>query len=132
MEKKILPPDFDWVTERRKCSAEKVYESLLAAARRNVEAMKTVEQDRVRSPVEMHVHSGSFAVMRTEFGRKRGTVRVYVEGQQIIAESDTGDISLKADLTLNDDGECRLLVDGKQLQEWQFLRAALEPLFFLG
>lgn len=38
--------------------------------------------------------------------------------------------SFVATLTLNDAGECRLSVEGEQLDRWQFLRRALEPLFF--
>ena len=36
---------------------------------------------------------------------------------------------LSATLTLNDEGRCMLLVDGKELEMWQFRRRALESFF---
>jgi hypothetical protein len=35
-----------------------------------------------------------------------------------------------ATLTLNNEGECRLLVNGQELEEWQFRKMMWEELFF--
>lgn len=131
MGKPDLPKDFDWVTARKACSFTKVHESLLLATKKYVEAMAETGAD--GKPFNRFVfttHHDVFSVVR-ESWEKTG-VRVWISrGEAIVAEY----FGVKADsvtatLTLNDDGECRLLVNGQELQEWQFLKRVLEPLFF--
>jgi hypothetical protein len=37
---------------------------------------------------------------------------------------------LSATFTLNNDRECKIVVEGEELGSWQFRKKALEPLFF--
>jgi len=132
MEKVSLPNDFDWVGARKSCSADKVFESLHLGARKNVESMTMTQDGRTWNNFVFMPFDGSFSVIRQDSFDRAG-VRFYVEQQsRIVAESHglRQPVSMKADLTVNDNGECRLSVDGVELQEWQFLRRALEPLFF--
>lgn len=125
------PDNFDWVTARRKCSAGEVFETLLAGARANVEAMATATDGQTVNLFKLSSLDGSFSVSRPRFSGLIG-VRFYLADQEIIAEPFRlgGAGVLTATLTLNDDGECRLLVEGVELQPWQFLKRALEPLLF--
>ena len=54
---------------------------------------------------------------------------IYTESG-INVRNEKHEVKLSANLTLNDQGECKLLMDGKELDEWQFRRRALEELFF--
>lgn len=126
------PRDWDWVTARKQCSAASVFESLALAAKQNVEKAAVISQDgRVTNPCSFVSQGDSFSVARPTFQGVVG-VRFYLVDQKISAEAHGGNlnISMQADLTLNDEGECRLLVDGAELQEWQFLKRALEPVLF--
>jgi hypothetical protein len=123
---KELPPDFDWVTARRDCSAAKVFELLSLQTIANVESMKTHTEGRVIQVFEYARIDGSFSVVN----RAGKGVRFDLVGQEIHVETSSGDVQLSATLTLNDKGECRLLVGSEPLDRWQFLRRALEPLFF--
>ena len=49
---------------------------------------------------------------------------------QITVYDDKDAEMFAAILTLSNDGKCRLVVDGKELTQWQFRRMALEKLFF--
>jgi hypothetical protein len=121
------PSDFDWVTARMRCSTANVFEALHLTARQNVEARGAGTEN----PFSLVEAGGGFSVLRHAFAGKVG-VRFSASAHEIAAESFGGGlkVSLKARLTLNDDGDCRLLVDGEELQEWQFLKRALEPLLF--
>ncbi|MGH9386606.1 MAG: hypothetical protein ACRD2N_20225 [Vicinamibacterales bacterium] len=125
------PDDFDWVAARQACSLKTVFERLVLLAKRDVEAMKVTQGERVFHPFDFVNTGDGFSVSGSSFRGNIG-VRFFLEDRQIVAESHRLDpkVSLRADLTLNDDGECRLLVDKVELQEWQFLKRALEPLLF--
>jgi hypothetical protein len=130
--KNEFPSDFDWVTARAQCSPLNMYELLKAEAQKNVETMEAVAKSRgEQGGLALHVNDGSFAVIRRGHFREIG-VRFTLRQETIEVES-VGLRSNKpfsATLTLKDSGECRLLVNGDQLDRWQFLRRALEPLFF--
>jgi hypothetical protein len=133
MAKPLLPKDFDWVKARKACSADKVFESIHLAAKANVDAMKTATANgETRNLFQFSTFGDSFSVVWDNGWEKRG-VRFYLEQRTLIVAEPfrvPNGKTLKAGLTLNDDGECRLVVDGDELQEWQFLKRALEPLFF--
>jgi hypothetical protein len=128
------PDDFDWVTERKACSVAGVFERLLQAARKNVEMRAENVDGRIRNPAEFTPTGDGFAVCRQTVTGRMG-VRCFVSDRDgIVAEAFGGqDVRTvaKAGVTLNDQGECRLLVDGEgELQPWQFLKRILEPVMF--
>ena len=132
MAKPLLPKDFDWVKARRECSIAKVFESLHLAAKASVDAMETTANGKTWNNFQFSAFADSFSVVWDNGFEKRG-VRFHLERRtRIVADPFRvpNATPMRADLTLNDDGECRLVVDGAELQEWQFLKRALEPLFF--
>ena len=58
------------------------------------------------------------------------TVRVRLDGPRIIVSSDEAGDRFAGTVTLDDDGRCRLRVDGEALDEWQVLKRALETVLF--
>ena len=118
------PDDFDWVAARRACAIEAVFEVLAAQARRNVEAMRgaaAASLSVIDTGTTFTVLAG--ASRKARFRLVGGVVEVDVFG---LARS----VQLRATVGLNDDGDCRLRVEGHLLQPWQLLRRVLEPLFF--
>jgi hypothetical protein len=128
------PKDFDWVDARKKCSAQMVFESLLAAARRSVESMSKSVDGKPSNDYRFVAHNGSSFVVVYEGDYREAGARFHTNHRgQIIAEAHGYALPVNpivAGLTLNDEGECRLMVEGVELQEWQFLKRVLEPLFF--
>jgi hypothetical protein len=127
MDKK--PFDFDWVTERRKCSPLQVFERLRLLAEKNVATMNAAIGQHERW--EFASVGGDFSVCRVTNAGIQG-VRFSLQPQdgRIRVEGEGVKVGFMAGLTLNDDAECRLLVDNHELDLWQVLRRALEPLFF--
>lgn len=73
---------------------------------------------------------GIFTVLRRERFADPVGVRFALYGEEIRIEGRGVDVGISATLTLNDLGECRLRVGDQELDRWQVLRRALEPLFF--
>lgn len=123
------PSDFDWVTARSQCSAFNVFNSLKEDARKNTETVNALAEGRGAHAFQFGSDAKSFWVVQIGRLGEIG-VRVSLRDEQIHVESQGVDVAFSAGLTLNDDGECRLLVEGVALDRWQVLRRALEPLFF--
>jgi hypothetical protein len=126
MEKR--PRDFDWVTARHECSLAAVFAHLQDLATRNVE---TRNGTRRSEPVQFSVSAGDgyFVVIRDgNLGQGSVTFRL----RQSDIEIERAGQSSSVTLTLNDEGHCKLLIEGvsENLDPWQVLRRALEPIFF--
>ena len=132
MEESRLPSDWDWVTERHACSVRKFFERLRVGAESNVKTRKALRLELVdRGPIEFVSAGDTFSVTRTMSPEGPYlTVRVILAGQKIRFEVNGGDIAFEGALTLTDKGECRLNVNGADLDVWQVLKRALEPIFF--
>jgi hypothetical protein len=123
------PSDFDWVAARLECSAAKVFELLYLETLRSVEARNaTLPEGQTR--FETANGDGVFSVVRRHRFTGVAGVRFFLVGDEISVESQGVNVQFTASLTLNDEGECRLMVDGRTLDRWQVLRRALESLFF--
>lgn len=127
-----IPPDFDWVSERQKCSMALFYERLLAGARRNVDtrnATLTTEERGNDFSVEDH-GDGLFGVVRR--GAPGLAVRFKADRTTLSVEPspDVKGAAFSGTLTLTDKARCRLRVGDEELDEWQVLRRGLERLFF--
>ena len=116
--------EFDWVTERQKCSLVSVFESLKMQLKQDV----AIRQNQLHPGYGFCFDEGhSYAVVRLE-GDKNATVRFEV-GRSIVCTYDGTQVFTAAP-TLSDDGKCRLKVNGKELDLWQISKLALEDMFF--
>lgn len=133
-----LPPDFDWVTAREKCTAVEMFESLRQLAQVNVATMNSIRGggSRFRFTDTERQFGNGFVV--TDLGGPFGarSVRFWLRADEISVEQSTQfhrtrqSSSFLAYLTLNDRGQCLFRVGEDELDKWQVLRRALEPLFF--
>ena len=131
------PPDWDWVTARNKCSAAVVYETLRRLAERDAATRNSQSDNESKG-------SGRFQLMDSPAvargfivfdawapnDRKAVAVEVIEQSTKIRIRPSFGQGETVYGLSLNDDGECRLVARGLELQPWQLLRSALEPLFY--
>jgi hypothetical protein len=136
MASKTLPPDFHWVLARFKCSVSEIFQQLDVGIRDDVEKRQTLadtNKEDVRFSVSANISGSRFSVSRLDnvlyqlhmqyvyFERHRNEIQVLDNKHEIV---------LRATLTLNNEGECKLKVGDEELDQWQFRRKALEELFF--
>ena len=129
-----LPPNFDWVTARAKCSPYEMYETLLGAAKENVNARNKslgYADDRLGDrflPCGVIVHTRSFSVFGPANGDRRSVEFAYTS-DSILIEPMLGE-KVKVTLSLNDNAVCGLKIGVQILDPWQVLRRFLEPVLF--
>jgi hypothetical protein len=125
-----MKAEFSWVKARAECAVVEVLKALQRGAQQDVsernELLDTTAQ--VRFKIEMN--SDSFSVLRIG-NRVSASVKFTPTKTGIRAMNGTK-LVLEGDLTLNDEGQCRLRVNGDEheVEFWQFRRRALEDLFF--
>jgi hypothetical protein len=123
------PKNFDWVTARAECSADKIFEKLKLQVQENVTVRKRL------MPSERHygfefVESGSTAFSVTVVGNHlHDSVRFHLGDEQINVRNWNGE-EYQLFATLCDDGECRVKVNGNEYDLWQVSKMALEDLLF--
>ncbi len=128
------PSNFDWVTARQQCSLQEVFEALRLGIREDVERRNSNLPGN-RTP----------AAPILKIAERAKTIRVYwhdmyqqyaglfVEftlAAQTIIVKDHDQVLFEAAIGLNDDGDCKVDIFGKQYDLWQTRRKALEKLMF--
>ena len=123
--------DFDWVTERANCSTQKVFRSLELGVKADVDKRNAVRQNG-EPKWDTTSSAERFSAFRDGGdGWSPLVVEFAIEGDRIDVCHNGGHV-FGAKLTINNKGQCRLKVQGQELEleEWQFRRRALEDLFF--
>jgi hypothetical protein len=122
-------PSFDWVRARAECSPWKVFKELEQGARDDVDAINSQRQlEDVFKYTVARASETRFSVL-CEGVRRRGSVDFLLSDEEIIVNEGES-VILKATLTLSNKRQCRLKVNGEELEQWQFRKRALEGLFF--
>jgi hypothetical protein len=126
------PPD-GWVRARAACCPAVVFKQLEMDATTDVAAINEIRGPDVRLPFRVTANNAgnTFLVHRENidpYGQKR-EVRFSAAGEVITIIGVDG-ATLTATLTLNDEGQCRLKVAGKEYEQWQLRKMVLEPLLF--
>jgi archaellum component FlaG (FlaF/FlaG flagellin family) len=123
--------DFDWVKARAECSRQVVFEQLRLGAKHDA-ATRTEMLLKKNASFGFCVvsHNSSFSVlMQGDISELRSIVFT-LTADGISVQDGSGKPIATATLTLNDDGDCRLEVEGKELDFWQFRKMALHDLLF--
>ena len=131
--------NYDWVTARERCSLEQEFGLLCKLIEHNCETKKahlTSHHIVTFGFVELGAHE--FSVCREPKAGAVGktykvTFSLRVDHIQIISQWDEENSDIELTLVLNDDGECRFVIDGSgEYLRWQVARRALNSLFFDG
>jgi len=129
---KQKPDDWDWVSERGRCSGAAVFETLWGLAResvkkRNDQNKEGTDKERFNiSQPQRH----TFVVSDTFVRFESRAVAVELGSEEIHVRRSGKTEETVYTLSLNDSGDCRLLSGGVHYQPWQVMRRALEDLFF--
>jgi hypothetical protein len=124
-----LSSSFDWVSARHACSTQAVFESLKLAADNDVKVINSV-RGKPLFAMKPNDAGDEFSVIREDTAPQR-LVNFSITSNEISIKPSTGN-SFRVNLTLNDAGECKLRIKGRDedLELWQLLRIGLEELFF--
>ncbi|MGB2604357.1 MAG: hypothetical protein WBC78_12235 [Candidatus Sulfotelmatobacter sp.] len=123
--------DFNWVKMRAECSLPAVFERLKAQLQQDVDERKTLLE---RGP-EPHyglklVINGKNAAVVLDGNGSQDSVLFRLADTAIEIIHRSGKVLCTATPTLNDEGQCRLIVEGKERELWHFRKMGLEELFF--
>ncbi len=123
------PPDWDWVKATHECSAEVMFGILQTLAKRDVAARngKLAKEQFI-----VTVDGAVFTVMKAGAGPAK-RVRCALTGtaaDQLAVWDAERDTTTTYTVGLDARGVCKLRRDDDELDPWQVLKAALEPLLF--
>jgi len=120
--------NFDWVTARSVCSPAKLFQKLTLEVEQDVKTRQASLPAGCGYGFDFNSNGGSIGVGINGNRLCRMVTFELTEWGIVVRHDQT--LLFEAKLTLNDDGECRLKVDGKEYQSWQFRKLALEGFFF--
>jgi hypothetical protein len=124
--------DFDWVTALDSCALSVVFEKLKIQVEQDVDIRNAQLTKSGASYWFKFSPNGDSFIISTlgnsipssravKFKLTAGSITVYGPDDKLM---------LEAVLTLCDDGNCRLLINGEEKELWQFRKSALENLLF--
>jgi hypothetical protein len=121
--------EFDWVAARAECSIERVFQQIRMGVESDIERMNKLRPANADYGFKIVLSEGKIAVVRQGYISPRSVTFTRARNGISIV-NDEGKVTMEATLTLSDDGECRLKINGREREFWQFRRKALEDLFF--
>jgi len=122
---------FDWVNARAECSLVAAFIRLEKSAEKDTDAANQLFKESRKFGVISHDGS-SFSVYEDVKPQRHITFKLGESQISIVRRHGAGeDLQFSATLTINKNRECLFLIDSEELEEWQLLKRALEPLFFL-
>ena len=126
--------DFNWVSAQAQCSVGAMFERLRDRVREDVQVRNGLSGRADGWRFEFEVLEDSFEVARVTGSLADPKVSAVVTfqhaGRRILVHSEDIDVDITAIVTLDDAGNCRLVVGEALHSDWEFRRMALELLFF--
>ena len=130
MDENVGYPYFDWLTERNKCTALKMFIHLQDDVEKDLAAAKKAFKDNHEKKFTLKKDADRFSVYEEVIPPRRVSFILSDTNTEISVEDEKGEVKFVATLTLNKDKKCMFVVEGEELESWQLRRKALEALFF--
>lgn len=132
MENNKKPANFNWVDVRSACSIQKMFEELKLAVKQDAKAMNEfLKNDIPPRKFDIVEHSKFIKVFEVDRYLDQPPAIAFSLSDNVIQVSDdTNKKMFAVTIGLNDDGDCKFIVDEKERDPWQIRRQALEGLFF--
>jgi hypothetical protein len=128
------PANFNWVNERATCSLRQMFEKLKLEIAGDVEARNAHLSERpIRRAVNIADHGSRIKVFLDDQFQEmanNGVLFVLKPDGIEVRDNETNAERFKVTIGLNDDGDCKFVIDGKEYDSWQVRRKALEGLLF--
>lgn len=130
----LIPKELDWVAKRAACNIGQVFDELCESIARDVAALNSAKRLHEDYQFVVNPVSVGNTIIIGQLGAStsaRVVVRIGIVGEEIEVQDGATNSRWRAAVSLNDEGRCTLRIDGDtQLEQWQFRKKALEPLFF--
>ena len=117
----------DWVKARVNGSARAAFFRLLAGLRKDVATRNAHRKPGDAFKLEIVESKDGVTIARHDGGSPKQVRFTHGDGR---IEAVGDGVRLRATLTLNGHGQCRLNLDGTPTEDWRFRQLALETLFF--
>jgi hypothetical protein len=128
----VVPQELDWVSKRAACTIGQVFNKLCNEIEGDVSAINTA-----RNLVDMdrffidNTGDGRTIIIGQPSRLPRVVVKIGVVGNEIEVQDEATQIRWRVGIGLNNEGRCVLRdSDRIEMENWQFRRSTLEPLFF--
>lgn len=124
-----VDPEFNWVDALGKCSSAEVFRTLRRLAKRDVETRNAqLGRDAFGFRDDYEHDPNLFSVWSKDTSHTRRAVDFHLNGPDITITG--GKMKLTILLTLDNNGACKCRIGSEELDPWQVLKRALEPLLF--
>jgi hypothetical protein len=128
-----IPHELDWVNRRANCTVAKVFNELCDAVKGDVLAINAAKALVGNDGFQVDLLKDGITIVVGQPNRiPRRVAAIGVDQNQILAHQEwNGGERWALTVGLNDEGRCTLrLEDSTELEQWQFRKRLLEPLFF--
>jgi hypothetical protein len=123
--------EMDWIGVRSRCTAARLFEHLKEQLQKDVEDRQALRPpDNTWYGFHLDIGRNRASVMLEGHGLESEAVVFYLKPNSILIVDGAGKHKFEATPTVNDEGECRLKVNGEERELWQFRKKALEEVFF--
>jgi hypothetical protein len=122
-------PKFDWVTARSSCSLPKVFHALRLQVEQDVKTRNELRPNSSAYEFSLTEYTAAFTVQLQAQGVQKSVV--FTLAEHAISVRDGIDTQMfEVTGTFDDNGECKLMINGEKRDFWQVRRMALEDLMF--
>ncbi len=129
-----LTDEFDWISARAACSVYQVFQKLRLQVESDVKKRNEIrtENEKTKYIYRFAADGGAFSVC-LEFlafeEQERGVVfKRTLSAIDVCSVSE--ELLFQGDVTLSNDGQCRIKVNDSEYNLWQFRKLALEGVLF--
>ena len=127
-----IPQQLNWVERRAACTVAKVFSELCDAIEDDVFQVNTIMGNKGDDVILAQFHPARTMIYVGSTRMPRAKAMIGIDQNRISVRQEwSGGEQWSVTVGLNDEGRCTLrLEDGKELEQWQFRKRALEGLFF--
>lgn len=122
-------PVFDWITRRSSCSLPKVFSTLRSQIEQDVKTRNSLRPKNAPYAFSVGEDTSEITVRLTASELQKAVTFSLAE-HAISVRDDQGNRMFEVTVTFDDNGNCRLNVNGSERSFWQVRRMALEELMF--
>ena len=125
------PAEFDWIKQRSECSLPRVFAALRSQIEQDVNTRNLLRPK--AAPYEFSISDDIDKItVRLQSAELQKSVSFGLEKHAICVRDDGGNQAFEITLMFDEEGKCRLNVNGETREFWQVRRMALEDLMFSG
>ena len=125
-----IPQELNWVEKRAACTSDTIFPQLVNGIKEDIKARNAISSGTTFA-AELTNNKSALVIGEIGTWAREERVRIFPLGNKIEVRDEIKAAKFSAEVFLNDEGRCKLRLEGGvELEQWQFRRMALESLFF--